>query len=96
MYRVLTMFHDLTDVVHIKGGVVCHAYHEGDIYPRAGMTPSPERIEALLSGDNARGIPLIEEIRTEVSEAEPETEEAVKKPADTGAQKARRTRKKAE
>ncbi|WP_409374142.1 hypothetical protein [Streptococcus suis] len=32
------------------------------LYPREGYTPSKERIDSLLSGDNARGVPLIKKI----------------------------------
>ncbi|WP_449453291.1 hypothetical protein [Streptococcus suis] len=37
-------------------------YPIGALYPREGYTPSEERIAALLSGDNARGVPLIKPI----------------------------------
>ncbi|WP_105156861.1 hypothetical protein [Streptococcus suis] len=37
-------------------------YPIGALYPREGYTPSKERIDSLLSGDNARGVPLIKQI----------------------------------
>lgn len=37
-------------------------YPIGALYPRDGYTPSKERIDSLLSGDNARGVPLIKKI----------------------------------
>lgn len=54
MYRVVVFFTDIED-----GG---HKYKEGDAYPREGLEVTPERIAALLSGDNLRKIPLIEEL----------------------------------
>lgn len=32
------------------------------IYPRDGYEPDPERIEALLTGNNAKGVPLIKRL----------------------------------
>ena len=32
-----------------------HFYHEGDVYPREGYTPSADRVNALLTGNNAIG-----------------------------------------
>jgi len=51
MFRVIKYFTDLQD-----GG---HAYNEGDIYPRAGLEPSPERIKELSGKKNKRKEPLI-------------------------------------
>lgn len=60
MYRVLHHFHDLTDSVQTKSGIIYHSYEAGDIYPRHGLDVSPERVAMLSSADNAQGIPLIE------------------------------------
>ena len=55
MYRVIVPFFDLQD----KG----YAYRLGDVYPRQEKEVGDGRIDALLSGKNRRGIPLIEEIK---------------------------------
>ena len=39
-----------------------HFYHEGDAYPREGYTPSEDRVNALLSGKNAMGVPFIRHV----------------------------------
>ena len=36
-----------------------YPYEAGDAYPRAGLSPSPERIAELSGADNMRGIPVI-------------------------------------
>lgn len=51
-YTVLKHFRDLQD-----GGFV---YHEGDTFPRDGLSVSEERILELASTSNKRGISLIE------------------------------------
>lgn len=66
MYKVLKSFTDLQDN-NFK-------YNEGDVYPRKGYTPTPERITALESGKNKRNTVLIEEI-PEIDEKQPEIEE---------------------
>lgn len=38
------------------------AYPIGAIYPREGYEPDAERVEALLSGNNAKGVPLIKRL----------------------------------
>lgn len=99
MYRVTTMFHDLKDGVSTKGGMICHQYNPGDEFPRPGVTVSPERIAELAGPNNARGIPLIEEVPMEAEaavvalEAEP-AQEKVAEP--TPAKKASRRKKTAE
>lgn len=57
MYRVLSKFADLKDYNHI--------YNVGDIYPREGMLPTPERVEELSSRKNRLRIPLIEKVDEE-------------------------------
>lgn len=60
MYVTIAYFTDLQD----EG----HPYEVGDVYPRKGLTPSPERITELSGSANRRGLPLIEEV--EVGEPE--------------------------
>ena len=79
MYRVIESFHDLEDYKDTKSGRVYQEYAEGDIYPRDGVNPTPERVELLASYENALGTPLIKsedeaEPTEEVTEDEP-TEE---------------------
>lgn len=68
-YKVLRSFRDLQDRQYV--------YHAGEEYPRAGKTPSRERIEALLSGKNKAKLVLIEEI----PEDKPEKKSAKKTPS---------------
>jgi hypothetical protein len=46
-YIVIKEYVDLDDRHHL--------YHEGDVYPREGYTPSEDRVNALLTGNNAIG-----------------------------------------
>ena len=83
MYKVIKFFTDLQDEDH--------AYHEGETFPREGLTVTSKRLEELSSAINKRGVPLIEEIKDDFSQymnppVEAEEEEA--KP------KAKRTKKK--
>jgi len=54
-YRTLIYWEDLKDGRH--------PYKPGDVYPREGYTPSPERIEELSTTHNKRGLQLIEEVK---------------------------------
>lgn len=54
-YRVLENFSDKQDGRR--------PYKVGDIYPREGLAPSPQRIAELLGPDNARHRPVIEVIK---------------------------------
>lgn len=60
-------------------------YPIGAIYPREGYEPDAERVEALLSGNNAKGVPLIKrllELPPKVIEPEiPEVQEEPKRPS---------------
>ena len=56
MYQVLIYWEDLKDNRH--------PYNAGDVYPREGYTPSPERIQELSTTQNKRGIQLIAEVKT--------------------------------
>ena len=55
MHRVLKYFTDIQD----NG----FAYHEGDIFPREGITVSKERLKELSSSANRRKMPVIEEVK---------------------------------
>lgn len=55
MYRVIERFKDLKDGEHL--------YEVGDSYPRRGKKPSKARTAELLSSDNRRGRPVIEEVK---------------------------------
>lgn len=69
MYRVIKAFFDLKDDDH--------SYRVGDVYPRAGVTPSAKRIEELSGTKNRQKTPLIVE---EVEKVEkPKTTRRVKK-----------------
>lgn len=67
MYIVKHFFTDLQD----KG----HAYNPGDIYPREGLEPSPERYAELASEKNLQEKPLIVMVKDEPKKA------TAKKPA---------------
>jgi hypothetical protein len=58
-YRVLEDFSDKQDDRR--------PYKVGDVYPREGLDPSPQRIAELLGPDNARHRPVIEVIKEEKS-----------------------------
>ena len=51
MYKVIKFFADLQDNNN--------AYNVGDIYPRAGLEVSEERLAELAGSDNKQGQPLI-------------------------------------
>lgn len=53
-YRVLEDFSDKQDDRR--------PYKVGDIYPREGLDPSPQRVTELLGSENVRGRPIIEPI----------------------------------
>ena len=55
-YKVIAYFTDAQDGEHI--------YKVGDEYPRQGIEVSDERIEELSSSKNAKGRPMIEEVRS--------------------------------
>lgn len=62
-YKVKAYWEDLKDGRH--------PYNPGDVYPREGYTPSPERIKELSSTQNKRGIQLIEEVKAPAKVAIP-------------------------
>lgn len=55
MHKVLIDFTDLEDKKHV--------YRKGDVFPRKGKKVTKKRIAELLSADNKRGLPLIEEVK---------------------------------
>ena len=63
MYKVIVPFVDLQDAKETKSGVVFYPYEVGDNYPRKGLNPTKERINELLTSENRRGMPLIEEVK---------------------------------
>lgn len=75
-YSVIRAFFDLQDGEY--------GYHVGDVFPREGYAPSQERLDSLLSANNARHQPFIvevEEVAEEVAEEVTEVpEKATKAP----------------
>lgn len=57
MYKVVRYFRDLQDDNYL--------YHEGDTFPRDGLSVSEERIKELSSVDNKQHTVLIKEIAEE-------------------------------
>lgn len=88
MYKAIRYFTDLNDG--------SFPYHPGDEFPREGLQVSDERIENLLTGNNRRGIPVIEKV--EETKPKPEkkvvAEDAAEEPAVVEAPKPKRGRKK--
>lgn len=72
-YIVSHNFRDLCD----RG----YLYRTGDEYPRAGRTASPDRIKALISGDNKAKMVLIEEVKEEEPVKKTAKKKAAKKTA---------------
>jgi hypothetical protein len=72
MYKTVRFFTDMQD-----GN---HAYHEGDIYPRDGLTVSEERLAELASNKNRRKTPLIAKVeeKKDVDADMPGVEELVR------------------
>ena len=104
MYIVVKMFDDLQDTEVVGGIRTYHRYNVGDEYPRAGYTPTTERVQSLLTGNNslkAKFIGILEEKPPEEEALKaPETAEEVKaeeQPTETekAPKKAPATRKRA-
>lgn len=81
MYKALTTFADLKDNKHL--------YHEGDTYPRDGVSVSEARLQELSTNKNATRKPLIVKVEepqkkvkveTPSEEAEVKNEEVKAKP----------------
>jgi len=93
MYKAIRYFTDLEDN--------SYPYNPGDVFPREGLRVREKRIQDLLTGNNRRGIPVIEKVEeTKPDEKEVVAEVATKaadKPvqkADESAAKPKRGRKK--
>lgn len=54
MFKVIKQFKDLQDNNHL--------YKVGDLYPRAGLEPTEDRIKELSTNANKQKTPLIKEI----------------------------------
>ncbi|PTK69785.1 Rho termination factor N-terminal domain-containing protein [Staphylococcus haemolyticus] len=54
-YKVIKYFTDLQDN--------SHAYHVGDLFPRAGLDVSKERLTELSTDNNRQNKPLIERVQ---------------------------------
>lgn len=94
MYVVLHLFDDLDDKEKVLGIESYHRYNVGDEYPREGYTPTAERIESLLTSNNARKIPLIgvlEEEQEKLIEAEQDAPKAEQKTETTSASARKKT-----
>ena len=63
MYKVIKYFTDLQDNRY--------AYNVGDIFPREGLSVTPERLTELSSNKNRQGKPLIQEIKETVVKPAP-------------------------
>ena len=91
MYKAIRYFTDLKDG--------SYPYHPGDEFPREGLQVSEERIQDLLTGNNRRGIPVIEKVEepTEkevVAEVATEAADEPVQKAEESAAKPKRGRKK--
>ena len=84
MFKALEYFTDLLDGEY--------AYNVGDVYPREGYTPSPERIEELSTDKNVRNRPVIAADEPETIASAEETEEQAEpeKPAESKPNKRKR------
>lgn len=65
-YIVVKTFADLEDKRRL--------YEVGHPYPREGVEPTPERIEALTSSDNNRGEPVIKVVEDPENEDQEDQE----------------------
>ena len=91
MYKAIRYFTDLKDG--------SYPYHPGDEFPREGLQVSEERIQDLLTGNNRRGISVIEKVEepTEkevVAEVATEAADEPVQKAEESAAKPKRGRKK--
>lgn len=73
MYKTIVRFVDLQDKNHV--------YNVGDVFPRAGMVVSDDRLEELATKKNRRKIELIKKV-----EDEPKTEVKSEVPVDEPAE----------
>lgn len=70
MYKALVGFTDLQDNNH--------KYHAGDTFPRRGLKVSEARLNELLTSNNRRNMPIIEEVE-ESKKVEKKTEKKATK-----------------
>lgn len=80
-YTVITAFVDLQDDNRL--------YRVGETYPRSGKTVSADRINSLISANNALGVSLIRESENRAENAE----KAVETKAEAKAPRTRRAKK---
>lgn len=78
-YKVIVTFSDLQDSNHI--------YNKGDEYPRKGCSPSKERVDTLLTGNNLLHTPLIERIEEPKPVVQEVVEAVVEEPKKRGRKK---------
>lgn len=86
MYIVIQKFTDLE---------TGHKYEMGEEYPAKGLDTTPERVDALASGNNKAGIKLIKEVKASKpkkveapAEEKPKEEKPKTKKAKKGGKKA--------
>lgn len=84
IYKVIRHFTDLQDNNY--------AYKVGDTYPRAGLSPSAERIEELAGSQNKQKTPLIQAIPEAVETEAPAEEPIEEKPDEEEKPKRKRKR----
>lgn len=80
-YTVITAFVDLQDDNRL--------YRVGETYPRSGLSVSADRINSLISANNALGVSLIKEDENRAESAE----KAVETKAEAKAPRTRRVKK---
>lgn len=68
MYKVIKFFTDLQDNNH--------PYNEGDVFPRAGVEVTADRIAELAGAKNKQGVPLIAEVKKPARKSKKATEKA--------------------
>lgn len=73
-YSVIRAFFDVQDGEY--------GYHVGDVFPREGYAPSQERLDSLLSANNAGHQPFIVEVDENVEEVNAEVTEATQEVTD--------------
>lgn len=71
-YSVIRAFFDVQDGEY--------GYHVGDVFPREGYAPSQERLDSLLSANNAGHQPFIVEVDENVEEVNEEVTEVPEMP----------------
>ena len=78
-YKVIKAIADLQDCNHI--------YSIGDEYPRKGYSPSKERVDSLLTGNNLLHTSLIERIEEPKPVVQEVVEAVVEEPKKRGRKK---------